>query len=278
MKELTVKGLITVEGMKFHEIEGGFGEGKKSMLVKEIAGIHGREEKHLNEVINNNIKRFIINVDIINLLSDENFKVVVDDLGLKSSNRQKYAYLLSERGYSKLLKLLDDDFAWEQYDKLVDGYFAMREIINSNEQLKAQLLLSIYNGGQEGIISAKQLTELEVKEATKPLLDKIEEDKPKVDYYEQMLATVGCRSTTDIAKDYGLSVQKLNKILHEQDIQYKSNSGQWLLYRKHDGKGYTQTSTYITKNNEAKYTTKWTTNGQLFIYNILKDLGIHPNQ
>ena len=111
MKELTVKGLVTVEGMKFHEIEGGFGEGKKSMLVKEIAGIHGREEKHLNEVINNNIKRFIINVDIINLLSDENFKVVVDDLGLKSSNRQKYSYLLSERGYSKLLKILDDDFA-----------------------------------------------------------------------------------------------------------------------------------------------------------------------
>ena len=32
------------------------------------------------------------------------------------------------------------------------------------------------------------------------------------------------------------------------------------------------------KNNEAKYTTKWTTNGQLFIYNILKDLGIHPNK
>ena len=105
MKELTVKGLVTVEGMKFHEIEGGFGEDKKSMLVKEIAAIHGREEKHLNEVINNNIKRFAINIDIINLLSDENFKVVVDDLGLKSSNRQKYAYLLSERGYSKLLKL-----------------------------------------------------------------------------------------------------------------------------------------------------------------------------
>ena len=28
MKELQIKGLITVEGMKFHEIEGGFGEGK----------------------------------------------------------------------------------------------------------------------------------------------------------------------------------------------------------------------------------------------------------
>lgn len=29
-------------------------------------------------------------------------------------------------------------------------YFTMREIINSDEQLKANLLLSIYNGGQAG--------------------------------------------------------------------------------------------------------------------------------
>ena len=125
-------GLTKVGEMEFYDIEGGFGEGKKAMLVKDIAKIHGREEKHLNEVINNNIKRFTINIDIINLLSNENFKVVVDDLGLKSSNRQKYAYLLSERGYSKLLKLLEDDIAWDQYDKLVDGYFNMRKEIKEN--------------------------------------------------------------------------------------------------------------------------------------------------
>ena len=50
----------------------------------------------------------------------------MNDLGLRSSNRQKWSYLLSERGYSKLLKILDDDVAWEQYDKLVDRYFNMR--------------------------------------------------------------------------------------------------------------------------------------------------------
>ena len=125
-------GLTKVGEMEFYDIEGGFGEGKKAMLVKDIAKIHGRAEKHLNEVINNNIKRFTINIDIINLLSDENFNVVVDDLGLKSSNRQKYAYLLSERGYSKLLKLLEDDIAWDQYEKLVDGYFNMRKEIKEN--------------------------------------------------------------------------------------------------------------------------------------------------
>lgn len=35
-------------------------------------------------------------------------------------------YLLSERGYAKLLKILEDDKAWEIYDELVDNYFNMR--------------------------------------------------------------------------------------------------------------------------------------------------------
>ena len=121
-----INGLKEIDGMKFHDIEGGFGEGKKAILVKEIANIHARQESHINELINNNIKRFKDGVDIINLLSSEDFKIVVDDLGLRTSNRQKYSYLLSERGYSKLLKILEDDVAWEQYEKLVDGYFNMR--------------------------------------------------------------------------------------------------------------------------------------------------------
>ena len=40
-----VNGLVNVYGMKFHNIEGGFGEGKKAMLAKEIANIHVRELK-----------------------------------------------------------------------------------------------------------------------------------------------------------------------------------------------------------------------------------------
>ncbi|MCG0891507.1 phage anti-repressor protein [Lactiplantibacillus plantarum] len=42
-------------------------------------------------------------------------------------------YLLSERGYSKLLKILEDDKAWEIYDQLVDNYFNMRQSIKENQ-------------------------------------------------------------------------------------------------------------------------------------------------
>ncbi|AHZ49092.1 hypothetical protein YBT1520_01595 [Bacillus thuringiensis serovar kurstaki str. YBT-1520] len=45
----------------------------------------------------------------------------------QSFNQSKNIYLLSERGYAKLLKILEDDTAWELYDQFVDGYFNMRE-------------------------------------------------------------------------------------------------------------------------------------------------------
>lgn len=124
---IKINGLKQIENMKFHDIEGGFGEGKKAMLVKEIANIHGRELKVINQNINNNISRFKKGIDIVDL-KNGHFELPLQDLGF--SNRDisisKNIYLLSERGYAKLLKILEDDVAWEQYEKLVDGYFNMR--------------------------------------------------------------------------------------------------------------------------------------------------------
>lgn len=130
MNRLLLKGLIEVGGMKFNHIEGGFGEGKKSMLVKDIAQIHGREVKDINRNINNNIKRFKDGIDIIDLKNGD-FDSPLQNLGFTARDItiSNNIYLLSERGYSKLLKILEDDFAWEQYEKLVDGYFNMRKAV-----------------------------------------------------------------------------------------------------------------------------------------------------
>ncbi|MEG2811735.1 MAG: ORF6N domain-containing protein [Clostridium sp.] len=126
--QLINNGIVEVEGMKFHSIEGGFGEGKKSILAKEVAIIHGKDVGRINEAINRNRKRFTNSVDIIDL-KDTEFAIDLCDSGIytrNSINASSNIYLLSERGYAKLLKILEDDFAWEQYDKLVDGYFNMR--------------------------------------------------------------------------------------------------------------------------------------------------------
>ena len=141
MKILKIKGIINVEGMKFYDIEGGFGDHKKAMLVKEIASIHGRDLKEINRNINSNKKRFIDGVDILDLKNTE-FEVLLNHHEIYSQNalnRSSNIYILSERGYSKLLKILEDDFAWEQYEKLVDGYFNMRNSITNPYNLSKEL-------------------------------------------------------------------------------------------------------------------------------------------
>lgn len=77
------------------------------MLASDIAMQHELQQKHLNELITKNLKMFSNN-DLINLC-DENFKVGANDLGLITSNGQKYCYLLSERGYTKLIVMMFKD-------------------------------------------------------------------------------------------------------------------------------------------------------------------------
>ena len=124
---LEVKGTQEFLGKEIPVIYGGFGSNQKVVSAKTVAEIHGMEVKHVNELINNNIKRFKEGIDIIDVINDDNFKVVVNDLGLKGSNRTKNIYLLSERGYAKLIKIMDSDLAWDIHDQLMDEYFSMRE-------------------------------------------------------------------------------------------------------------------------------------------------------
>ncbi|PGH85793.1 hypothetical protein CN899_08125 [Bacillus thuringiensis] len=129
MNQLQVIGKQNIAGYEFTGIEGGFGEGKKAMLAKEIASIHQRELREVNERINLNKKRFIDDVDIVDLKANRFKRLGHEALGYtkQSFNQSKNIYLLSERGYAKLLKILEDDTAWELYDQFVDGYFTMRE-------------------------------------------------------------------------------------------------------------------------------------------------------
>lgn len=136
MQELKVLGKEKVGKFEFTGIEGGFGEGKKAMLVKDIAIIHNRPVKAINQAIERQLNRFKNGIDILDL-KVENFAVTLSDLGLNQGqiNASKHIYLLSERGYAKLLKILEDDTAWDIYDELVDNYFNMREAINTDSTI-----------------------------------------------------------------------------------------------------------------------------------------------
>lgn len=108
---------------------------------------------------------------------------------------------------------------------------------------------------------------------------KIAEYEPKASYLDTILNNKSLVTVGQIAKDYGMSAQALNKLLHKLKVQYKQ-SGQWLLYSNLHDKGYTHSSTTEIEHKDGstsvRMNTKWTQKGRLFIYDLLKDNNILP--
>lgn len=225
---IKINGLKQIENMKFHDIEGGFGEGKKAMLVKEIAEIHGRNLKDINRNINNNILRFKKDIDIVDL-KNGGFDSPLKELGFtkRDISISNNIYLLSERGYAKLLKILEDDVAWEQYEKLVDGYFNMRAETKNKTKLvdnslkekeiearlknsrarEANILLKICNNPN---LSREYVQVLQSK-ATEIITGKAILPLP--------LAERKTYSATEIGKELGISANKVGILANKYNLK-----------------------------------------------------------
>lgn len=118
------------------------------------------------------------------------------------------------------------------------------------------------------------------KEQNLLLQQEIGELKPKADYVDEILKSTGTLATTQIAADYGISAQKLNKLLHEARLQRKVNK-QWVLYSDHMGKSYTESDTIpIVRSDGREDTvlqTRWTQKGRLKIHEIMTEFGYEAN-
>lgn len=121
-------GEKSVGGKKFDGVVGGFGQGKRSILVRDVAQILGTNVKSINQSINRNRQRFINKVDLIDLKSSPKFEKSLADLDFtpREIANANNIYLLSERGLAKLLKIMDSDRAWAIYENLVDEYFILK--------------------------------------------------------------------------------------------------------------------------------------------------------
>lgn len=121
---------------------------------------------------------------------------------------------------------------------------------------------------------------LEEKDSTIKVQEQIiGEMKPKVDYVDDILKNKSLLKISSIAKDYGMSGQAMNNLLHALKVQYKSGD-QWLLYAKHQSSGFTSSETVsFTRTDgrtDVKLITKWTQKGRLFLYELLKKQGVVP--
>ena len=119
----------------------------------------------------------------------------------------------------------------------------------------------------------------DLEEKNQLLEQQIAEYEPKISYLDSILSSTDSVTISQIAADYGMSPQQMNKLLHKLGIQKKVGN-QWLLRKKHMNQGYTKShTTEIPKadgGTKVVMNTKWTQKGRVFIYNLLIAEGYYP--
>lgn len=100
----------------------------------------------------------------------------------------------------------------------------------------------------------------------------IETLRPRAEYADEVLDSVSCLTTTQVAKGLGMTAQELNRRLCQKGIQY-GQSGQYLLYAPYARQGLAQnrTRTFHDLFGTVHTTTSlvWTEKGRYFIHELL---------
>ena len=189
----------------------------------------------------------------------------------KNERGKKYReYLLTEKGFTVYM------FNIQGYNEFKIAY------VNEFERMKNQLQQNAdsymiedpVERAKRWIEEQEQRKQLETDNAIKDQM--IGELQPKADYVDKILESAGTMTITQIAADYGLTAQKLNKLLKEAKLQRQVGK-QWVLYANHMNKGYTKSHTInITRTDGSPDTmpqTRWTQKGRLKIHDVLTELG-----
>ena len=94
---------------------------------------------------------------------------------------------------------------------------------------------------------------------------------PKAEYCDEVLESVSCFTTTQIAKELSMTVHDLTRLLIERHVMYKQ-SGQYMLYADYARKGYAKNRTHTFHDEEGEIRTRvylvWTEEGRRMIHRI----------
>lgn len=99
------------------------------------------------------------------------------------------------------------------------------------------------------------------------------EQAPLVEYAQNVLDSYDTFTSTQIAKELGMSAQALHKLLNDAGVMFRQGS-QWFLYAKYQAKGYVKTREHTYQRKDGRtglfLTTVWTEAGRMFVRRMVQ--------
>lgn len=201
------------------------------------------------------IKKSLAHSDLLKIIRDE----FEDEIG-QGKISQSY-YLNSQNKEQPMFELTTS----QSKQVLVrESKMVRKAVIAYIEKLENELLNPKPKSDIEILADAMQI-------AQRVIANKEEEIKklaPKAEYTDKVLQSNTTMTITDVAKDLGITANRLNEFLCEQKVQTKHRD-HYVLLAKYQGKGYERMTTQmIVKNNEAftRMQLEWTERGRAFIH------------
>ncbi len=240
-------------------------EQNKELYVdsREVAEMVGKRHDHLLR----DIKGYINVLEENSNLGTRQF--FEESTYITNQNKVQPCYLLTKKGCDMVANKMTGKKGILFTATYVDAFYQMQEQIKQTAITSSDSYMI-----EDPVQRAKRW--IEEQQEKLMLEQEIGELKPKADYVDEILKSNGTMTATQIAADYGLSANKLNKILNEARLQRKVGN-QWILYKEHMNKGLTKSNTIsIVRSDgrqDTKLQTKWTQKGRLKIHEILTEKG-----
>jgi len=187
--------------------------GQRVVTVWDIAEVHNKRVSKINELFKYNRSKFTTDIDYFSMTPKE-FSESFSGFQSKIPNNVKEIILFTESGYLKLTKPFTDDLSWKVQGMLIDVYFKAKEM----EKQSMRILPSNYEEALEELL-------IEVKK-TKALENKIEEDRPKVEFYDTVVKlekVFDMKKSAKLLDFIGIGRNRLYELLRKQKVLMKDN-------------------------------------------------------
>ncbi|MBF1054016.1 MAG: ORF6N domain-containing protein, partial [Parvimonas sp.] len=230
--------------------------GQRVVTSWDIAKVHKREPREINQNFNYIKNRLILNEDYY-LISKEKLaesKILIQEF---IPNNVKEIPLFTEQGYLILTKTFNDDLSWEVQRLLVKSYFKLKEIAESQSKFKLPTTYAEALRELATVVEEKEKLEIENREM-----------KPKVEFADTFLLN----AKTDISmgefaklteKEFGIGRNTIFSLLRSLKI-LMSNNLPYQQYMKYF------TITEGIKNGKDYLTTLIKVEGQAYLLKRLK--------
>lgn len=232
--------------------------GEPVVSSREVAEHFGKEHKHVLDSIKNLVAE------------NSAAKSMFYETTFENRGKQYPMYLMNRDGFTLLAMGFTGKAALEWKLKYIEAFNQMEKKLTAPEPEPPELALSKALVMAQGIIAREQ-------ERSKQLEKENAKLKPAAEYAHNMLLSDETLTVTQIALNFGMTANKLNKLLEEWGIQKKVNK-QWIPKRKYIDKGYTVSIPVEVGNGETKENTRWNRTGQAFIYKQMHDHGYQTNE